>query len=47
MKEIVEQFGKIVSSKNSELTSELKVKIDELREHINKWKIKTMKFKRK
>ena len=40
MKEIVEQFGRIVSSKNSELTSELKVKIDELREHLNKWKNK-------
>lgn len=40
VKEIVEQFGKIVSSKNSELTSELKVKIDELREHLNKWKNK-------
>lgn len=47
VKQIVEQFGQIVATKNTELTKELNGKISELNVHINNWKAKDAEIQQK
>lgn len=47
VKQIVEEFGQIVSTKNLELIGDLKIKIEELKIHISNWKAKDAEIQQK
>ena len=47
VKTIVEEFGHIVATKNSELIGDLKTKINELKIHVSNWKAKDADIQQK